>query len=144
MAEIAGQPDALRRAGSALAEQADQVRQLRAAVRSAGSVLFTGMGSSYDACYPAATALSARGVSCSMLDTAELLHFRLPALRPDTLLVCVSQSGESAELVRLVERLGAVPAPSWRRSPTVPATRSGGQPTSPSTPAPARSTGRPR
>src|SRR5262249_5428368 len=63
--------------------------------------------SSYDACYPAATALSARGIACSMLDTAELLHFRLPALRPDTLLVCVSQSGESAELVRLMERLGA-------------------------------------
>jgi glucosamine--fructose-6-phosphate aminotransferase (isomerizing) len=69
-------------------------------------VLFTGMGSSYDACYPAATALAARGVACSMLDTAELLHFRLPMLRPDSLVVCVSQSGESAELVRLVERLG--------------------------------------
>ena len=39
------------------------------------------MGSSYDACYPAVTALGRRGVPCSMLDTAELLHFRLPPLR---------------------------------------------------------------
>ena len=45
-----------------------------------------------------------------MLDTAELLHFRLPALREGTLLVCVSQSGESAELVRLIDALPAGPA----------------------------------
>jgi glucosamine--fructose-6-phosphate aminotransferase (isomerizing) len=107
VAEICGQPDALRRAGAALAAQDDRLVQLRDAIGSAGSVLFTGMGSSYDACYPITTALAARGVACSMLDTAELLHFRLPMLRPDTLVVCVSQSGESAELVRLVERLDA-------------------------------------
>ena len=57
-----------------------------------------------------------------MLDTAELLHFRLPALRAGTLLVCVSQSGESAELVRLIEALPASRAPErpWPRSPTAP------------------------
>ena len=104
-AEIAGQPDALRRAGEALADQHAAVEELRRAALGDGGVLFTGMGSSYDACYPAVTALAGRGVPCAMLDTAELLHFRLPLLRPDMLLVCVSQSGESAELVRLVERL---------------------------------------
>src|SRR5262249_6488140 len=104
-AEIAGQPDALRRAGEALADQHAAVEELRRAARGDGGVLFTGMGSSYDACYPAVTALSGRGVPCAMLDTAELLHFRLPQLRPDMLLICVSQSGESAELVRLAERL---------------------------------------
>ncbi len=78
---------------------------LRAAAAGASPILFTGMGSSYDACYPAVTALSGRGVSSAMLDTAELLHFRLPTLRPEMLLVCVSQSGESAELVRLLDSL---------------------------------------
>jgi glucosamine--fructose-6-phosphate aminotransferase (isomerizing) len=107
VAEISGQPDALRRAARGLEEQAAQLSDLRGAAAAAPAILFTGMGSSYDACYPAVTALSLRGVSCSMLDTAELLHFRLPALRSGTLLICVSQSGESAELVRLVEVLPA-------------------------------------
>jgi glucosamine--fructose-6-phosphate aminotransferase (isomerizing) len=35
------------------------------------------------------------------VDSAELLHFGMPLLRRDTLLVAVSQSGESAEVVRL-------------------------------------------
>jgi glucosamine--fructose-6-phosphate aminotransferase (isomerizing) len=38
-----------------------------------------------------------------MVDAAELLHFRRPALGPGALLVAVSQSGRSAEVVRLVE-----------------------------------------
>ena len=110
VAEISGQPDALRRAARGLEEQATQLSDLRAAAAATPALLFTGMGSSYDACYPAVTALNLRGVQCSMLDTAELLHFRLPALREGTLLVCVSQSGESAELVRLIDALPASPA----------------------------------
>jgi glutamine---fructose-6-phosphate transaminase (isomerizing) len=119
VAEIAGQPEALRRAGQGLADQADQLGRLRQAAAAASSLLFTGMGSSYDACYPVVTALAGRGRACSMLDTAELLHFRLASLRPDTLLICVSQSGESAELVRLIDQL-----PDDRR-PTVAAITNG-------------------
>jgi len=107
VAEIAEQPQALRRAGRGLVEQSEQLARLREAVASSRSILFTGMGSSYDACYPIVTTLAGRGRPCSMLDTAELLHFRMPLLQPDSLLVCVSQSGESAELVRLIERLPA-------------------------------------
>ena len=40
-----------------------------------------------------------------MLDAAELLHFRTPILEHDALLVAVSQSGESAEVVRTVDRV---------------------------------------
>ncbi|HEY0388215.1 MAG TPA: SIS domain-containing protein [Gaiellales bacterium] len=105
VAEIAGQPEAVRRAGRALEVQAPAVGRLRESVESGGLIVFTGMGSSYDACYPVVTTLAGRGVDCWMLDTAELLHFRMAALRPGGLLVCVSQSGESAELVRLVEQL---------------------------------------
>ena len=103
MAEIAGQPDALRRAGAAAADQARAI----AAVRASGHIVFTGMGSSYDACYPAVTALGAAGVAATMIDAAELLHFRLPAISANTLVVCVSQSGRSAETVRVAERLSA-------------------------------------
>jgi glucosamine--fructose-6-phosphate aminotransferase (isomerizing) len=119
VAEIAGQPDALRRAGQALEQQASAVARLRESIdAAAGSIIFTGMGSSYDACYPIVTALAGRGRDCWMLDTAELLHFRMAALRPGGLLVCVSQSGESAELVRLVDQLP-------RERPTVAAVTNG-------------------
>jgi glucosamine--fructose-6-phosphate aminotransferase (isomerizing) len=120
MAEICGQPDALRRAADGLAEQEQQLAALRDAAAGAASLLFTGMGSSYDACYPAVTALAARGVAATMIDSAELAHFRMATLRPETLLVCVSQSGESAELVRLMSSL-----PPDGRRPTVAAITNG-------------------
>jgi glucosamine--fructose-6-phosphate aminotransferase (isomerizing) len=70
------------------------------------------MGSSYDACYPAVTALAAEGVATLMIDAAELLHFRLPILGDEDLLVLVSQSGESAETVGVARALrGAAHAP---------------------------------
>src|SRR5438105_4850681 len=105
MAEIARQPDAIRRAAAAAVEQADAIAALGHELRCRSRVVLTGMGSSYDACYPAATRLAAAGVLATMVDAAELLHFRLDALGPETLLVCVSQSGESAETVRVVREL---------------------------------------
>lgn len=107
LTEIAGQPGALRRAASALAGQRPVLEALaRRASRTGGSVL-TGMGSSYHACYPAVNELAARGILAAHVDTAELLHFRSHVLSPETALVVVSQSGESAEVVRLAESLAA-------------------------------------
>src|SRR3954447_3184755 len=102
MAEIAGQPGAIRRAADAAAVQVDEIAACGHELRCRTRVVLTGMGSSYDACYPAATRLAAAGVLATMVDAAEMLHFRLDALGPETLLVCVSQSGESAETVRVV------------------------------------------
>jgi glutamine---fructose-6-phosphate transaminase (isomerizing) len=110
IAEISGQPDALRRAVTGL--RADSATLLAIARAAAGRhVVFTGMGSSYDACYPAVTELARSGIATTMLDAAELLHFRTPILEHDALLVAVSQSGESVEVVRTVDlvRAGATP-----------------------------------
>src|SRR5581483_4710368 len=101
LAEIAGQPDALRRAATALVERRPELERIRDAGASARTLVFTGMGSSYDACYPAVNDLAGRGVPSFLVDTAELLHFRRPILTPQTLLTIVSQSGESAEIVKL-------------------------------------------
>ena len=101
IAEIAGQPAAIRRARDAALDQAGAV----ASIRARGHIVFTGMGSSYDACYPIVTTLGSAGIAATMLDAAELLHFRLPAIAADTLVVCVSQSGRSAETVRVAEAL---------------------------------------
>ena len=105
LAEICAQPDALRRAAASLVEQRESLERIREAGANARTIVFTGMGSSYDACYPAVNDLAGRGVPSVLVDTAELLHFRRAILTPHTLLIIVSQSGESAEIVKLVSDL---------------------------------------
>ena len=70
------------------------------------------MGSSYDACYPAVAELARGGIAAVMLDSAELLHFRTAMLGPHTLVVAVSQSGESAEVVKVAEHIRSSAVPS--------------------------------
>jgi glutamine---fructose-6-phosphate transaminase (isomerizing) len=101
--EINGQPDALRRAAAAVASQRATLGPI--VDQGAGrTIVFTGMGSSYDACYPAVAELARAGVAAIHVDAAELLHFREGMLGPHALVIAVSQSGESAEVVRVVER----------------------------------------
>jgi len=71
------------------------------------TVVFTGMGASLFAAYPAQAYLTEQGVRALVWETAELVHHHLKVLRPDTLLVVVSQSGQTAEALRLLENLPA-------------------------------------
>jgi glucosamine--fructose-6-phosphate aminotransferase (isomerizing) len=71
------------------------------------TVVFTGMGSSLFAAYPAQAFLSENNVRALVWETAELVHHHLKVVRPDTLLVIVSQSGETAEVLRLLDKLPA-------------------------------------
>lgn len=68
-------------------------------------VVFTGMGSSLFASYPAQAYLTALGIRALSWETAELLHHHLKVLGPDTLLVAVSQSGETIEATKLLQAL---------------------------------------
>jgi glucosamine--fructose-6-phosphate aminotransferase (isomerizing) len=77
----------------------------------ASSIVFTGMGVSYCACHVPVTVLAGRGRDATMVEASELLHFRRPMLDEDTVMVVVSQSGESAEVVRLIEELREGPRP---------------------------------
>jgi glucosamine--fructose-6-phosphate aminotransferase (isomerizing) len=87
-----------------MAEQIHVLERI-AAIGHERTVVFTGMGSSYDACYPSVTALAAAGIPTLHIDASELLHFRRNVLADAGLLITVSQSGESAEVVRLIEGL---------------------------------------
>jgi glucosamine--fructose-6-phosphate aminotransferase (isomerizing) len=69
------------------------------------TVVFTGMGSSLFAAYPAQALLNSLGIRALVWETAELLHHHLKFLGPDTLAVAVSQSGETVEITRLLESL---------------------------------------
>jgi glucosamine--fructose-6-phosphate aminotransferase (isomerizing) len=68
-------------------------------------VVFTGMGSSLHAAYPAQAWLTAVGYRAIVWEAAELLHHHLKVLSPGTLLVVVSQSGETVEVTRLLDVL---------------------------------------
>ena len=70
-------------------------------------ILFTGMGSSFFAPHTASCILSSAGITSSVINAGELLHYHLPLLKEKTLLICVSQSGESYEIVKI---LGNLPA----------------------------------
>jgi glucosamine--fructose-6-phosphate aminotransferase (isomerizing) len=106
--EIRGQPAAIRRAAAALERQAGALRRL-AALADRRPLVLTGMGSSHDACLAAAAALGAGGTLATPIEAAELIHLRPRLLAGSGILVVVSQSGASAEIVRLAEALHALP-----------------------------------
>ncbi len=64
-------------------------------------LILTGMGSSLYALHPLQIELAEAGFTPLLVETAELLH-ALPRLREGALVIAVSQSGRSAEIVRLV------------------------------------------
>jgi glutamine---fructose-6-phosphate transaminase (isomerizing) len=68
-------------------------------------VIFTGMGASLCAAYPAQAYLTSRGIRALVWETAELLHHHMSILRRDALVVAISQSGETIEITRLLKRL---------------------------------------
>jgi glucosamine--fructose-6-phosphate aminotransferase (isomerizing) len=110
LAEITAQPDVLRSSAEGLNGQRQALDDLHEHAGRAGTVVFTGMGASYHASYPAISRLAAGGLPALLVDTAELLHFRMAMLDGRSLVVVVSQSGESAEVVRLAEELSGRPS----------------------------------
>jgi glucosamine--fructose-6-phosphate aminotransferase (isomerizing) len=73
--------------------------------RSISTIIFTGMGSSLCACYNTVTILRNHGIHCFAVAASQLLHYELSSVTADTLVVMVSQSGRSGEIVDLVNKL---------------------------------------
>jgi arabinose-5-phosphate isomerase len=75
-----------------------------------GRVIVTGMGKSGIICRKIAATLSSTGTSAFFLHPAEAIHGDLGAIREDDVVVALSHSGETGELIRLLEsirRIGA-------------------------------------
>jgi len=66
------------------------------------TVVLTGMGSSMYAAYPAQAYLNSQGIRALIWETGELVDHLRKFLGADILLVVVSQSGETAEVLRLL------------------------------------------
>jgi arabinose-5-phosphate isomerase len=75
-----------------------------------GRVIVTGMGKSGIICRKIAATLSSTGTPSFFLHPAEAIHGDLGMIQPDDVVLAVSHSGETAEVLRLLEtirRLGA-------------------------------------
>lgn len=103
--EIMEQPEALHRVLDNHPVGQPELAHLAEAIASKhfSNVILTGMGISFYSCYPLWLTLSQRAIASSWWDASELVHYAPHALTADTLLIVVSQSGESAELKHLIE-----------------------------------------
>ena len=61
------------------------------------------MGSSFHALHPSTSSLIHNGLTAMMVETSELVQYKSRLFDPKTLIVAVSQSGQGAEVVRLLE-----------------------------------------
>jgi glucosamine--fructose-6-phosphate aminotransferase (isomerizing) len=75
-----------------------------AALRSARRVVITGMGASMYAGIPLEYQLCALGINAMVVESGELLHYRLGACE-NSAVVMVSRSGESVEIAMLLEKI---------------------------------------
>jgi glucosamine--fructose-6-phosphate aminotransferase (isomerizing) len=66
-------------------------------------VVLTGMGSSFHALHPLNLQLISHGFTALMVETSELVHYKSRFFDPKTLVIAVSQSGQSAEMIRLAD-----------------------------------------
>jgi glutamine---fructose-6-phosphate transaminase (isomerizing) len=66
-------------------------------------IVLTGMGGSYYALFPTWMTCNQRGLPTHQVEASELVHYVPEMLDEHTLLVVVSQSGESIEIQRLVQ-----------------------------------------
>lgn len=72
-------------------------------------IVLTGMGGSFHILNPLYLRLAELGFPVVMVETSELIYFLPRLLNDQTLLIVVSQSGRSAEIVRLLDRDGQRP-----------------------------------
>lgn len=107
LADLLAQPQALRDTHAALASARVFAEIARNCTPERYSrVVLTGMGGSLFALHPLAIELAAHGWTPVLLETSELVHTYSSLLMPSTLVVAVSQSGRSAETLRLLEQSG--------------------------------------
>ncbi|MCJ7667632.1 MAG: SIS domain-containing protein [Anaerolineae bacterium] len=69
-------------------------------------ILLTGMGSSYFALYSACVYLNEHGLSATMVEASELLHYYKGLISDRVLVVIASQSGETVEVQKLLGEVG--------------------------------------
>ncbi len=65
-------------------------------------LVLSGMGASLFACIPLSNWLAEKGITAEVIETSELLHYGRATLRPGTVVVLVSRSGDTVEVAKLL------------------------------------------
>jgi glucosamine--fructose-6-phosphate aminotransferase (isomerizing) len=104
LSDILDQPGALQRTWDRLPDS-EELRKTSQDVRGGRyrRIVLTGMGSSHYSLYPLHLKLIEHGIPSCIVETAELIHYQRDLLQSDSLVVAVSQSGQSAEIVALLD-----------------------------------------
>jgi len=120
--DLLDQPKALQNTLDGL-EESKQLSALAGRLRQGKfrSVVLTGMGSSFHGLNPLLLQLTEAKVPVSLVETSELIYYRRSLLDPKSLVIAVSQSGQSAETIRLLEI-------NRGRSPIIAVTNTAGSP----------------
>ena len=84
-------------------ELRSQLKNFRRLSQKPGPVMFIGMGASYCSSFSASVALTTRGRLSFSVDAGEWLHYGRPVWNEAALSVLLTTSGESAELVELMQ-----------------------------------------
>lgn len=105
--DVLDQPRAIRDTATTLANSA-LLKEFAGHIPSGGyqQIVLTGMGGSFHALNPLYLRLVQFGLPVVMAETSELIYFMPQLLNGRTLMVVVSQSGRSAEIIRLLDRSG--------------------------------------
>jgi glucosamine--fructose-6-phosphate aminotransferase (isomerizing) len=109
LAEILEQPDAMEKAlrhylSSEGQKSLNRIRQTIDKYK-IGQIIFTGMGSSYFASHAASCLFNELKMHSFAMNASELLHYNFSLFERETLLVCISQSGESYEVQEMIKKL---------------------------------------
>ena len=102
--DLMDQPAALEATLAGL-EATPELHAMASRLRGGGfdRVVLTGMGSSYHALHPLNLELIGHGLTALMEETSELVYYKSRFFDRRTLFIVVSQSGQSAEVVRMLE-----------------------------------------
>ncbi len=103
--DVISQPESLRKAIEGYLSGDNAKRMDEIADLGFEKVVFTGMGSSNFCNGSAEILLNNSGFTSMVKSTGQLLYYETGLLRRDTLFILVSQSGESAEIVRLLDSI---------------------------------------
>ena len=103
LGDILDQPRALDSTVNKL-EASKELRQLASGLQKNrfNAIVLTGMGSSFHALHPLNLELIQAGFHTLMVETSELVHYQARLFDRKNLIVAVSQSGRSAEVIRLL------------------------------------------
>ena len=103
--DVLSQPDSIRGSLDTLISEGsiDKLKEIDG--RKFKKILFTGMGSSNFCSYGASILLNQNGYTSMVMSASEVLYYEMNLINEKTLLVLVSQSGESGEVVKLIRKI---------------------------------------